>query len=113
MPSRALRVCGHAGCGVVSTEGLCYKHKKLHGWLSDTTRGNRHQRGYGTKWNKLRLKVLKRDNHQCVHCKKQNKITYANQVDHITPKSQGGNDALCNLQSLCLCCHCLKTIEER
>lgn len=113
MPNRAPRICGHGGCGVVTTEGLCDKHKISHGWGGDAERGNRHERGYGTKWDKLRLKVLKRDHYQCQQCAKQNKIASANQVDHIIPKARGGDDSFINLQSLCVACHRQKTIEER
>ncbi|MDE1465644.1 HNH endonuclease signature motif containing protein [Spartinivicinus sp. A2-2] len=42
-----------------------------------------------------------------------NKLTPANIVDHIKPKSQGGNDALENLQAICRPCHQKKTDQEK
>jgi len=33
-------------------------------------------------------------------------------VDHILPKSQGGDDGMDNLQAICNECHETKTIEE-
>lgn len=113
MPNRAPRLCSYAGCGSVSTDGYCDKHKKLSGWESDTVRGNRHERGYGTKWDKLRLKILKRDNYLCTQCKRNGKVTAGTQVDHIKPKLLGGTDNSDNLQTLCVPCHKQKTINER
>tara|TARA_R110002051_G_scaffold325869_1_gene432654 strand:+ start:8496 stop:8714 length:219 start_codon:yes stop_codon:yes gene_type:complete len=37
---------------------------------------------------------------------------YDHAVDHIKPKSQGGDDSHSNLQSLCAPCHQIKTDEE-
>jgi len=41
-----------------------------------------------------------------------NKLTEAKQVDHITPKAQGGTDDMDNLQSICVECHTTKTQLE-
>jgi len=113
MPSRAPRLCPYPGCGLVTTGGPCDNHKKKHGWVSDSERGNRHDRGYGTKWDKLRKKILRRDNYLCQPCYKENKLTSASSVDHITPKAHGGTDDRSNLQSICTHCHKLKTAKER
>lgn len=64
-------------------------------------RGSRHARGYGTAWDKLRLTILRRDNHLCVACLKQGRVSPAKSVDHILPKAKGGTDDPANLQSLC------------
>ena len=77
-------------------------------WL----RTSRHQRGYGTAWNKLRHRILERDKRLCRACWRKGLITVATHVDHIVPKARGGGDEETNLQSLCEPCHSLKTIED-
>lgn len=74
------------------------------------SRTSRHDRGYGTAWDKLRLRILKRDKHLCQGCLP--RPTPATQVDHITPKAKGGTDDEDNLQSLCAPCHEAKTIKD-
>ncbi|MBQ2263252.1 MAG: HNH endonuclease [Loktanella sp.] len=79
-------------------------------WQGD--RGTRHQRGYGHRWVKLRDTILQRDGHLCIPCLHNGRPTPAKQVDHITPKSQGGTDEHDNLQSICVDCHKAKTASE-
>jgi len=43
---------------------------------------------------------------------KAGRYTPAREVDHITPKEQGGTDELGNLQSICKACHADKTAQE-
>lgn len=71
------------------------------------------QRGYGTQWQKLRKKILQRDNYLCLPCKQCDRLTAATQVDHIINKASGGTDDETNLQSICDDCHEQKTITER
>lgn len=114
MPSRAPCICSHAGCGRLVTKGArCQQHEKLAGWyLYEQQQGNRHERGYGYQWEKLRKKILSRDNYLCVNCLSKNIMLPAKQVDHIVPKAHGGTDAPSNLQSLCVACHRRKTAQE-
>lgn len=75
--------------------------------------GNRHSQGYGTAWDKLRVRILARDAYSCVPCRERDgAIRPAHAVDHIVPKSQGGTDAMSNLQAICTDCHQQKTLEE-
>ena len=74
--------------------------------------GNRHARGYGYQWNKLRLIALERDHYLCKMCESMGRITTANTVDHIKAKAQNGTDSMDNLQSLCGPCHKAKTARE-
>lgn len=67
---------------------------------------------YGHAWRKLRKAVFARDNKLCQVCIKQDRLTPATEVDHIIPKSQGGIDAMDNLQSICSNCHKVKTQNE-
>lgn len=73
---------------------------------------SRHARGYGAAWVKARDAALKRDGHLCQPCLMAGRPTPAKQVDHITPRAQGGTDDLDNLQSICRDCHNAKTGRE-
>lgn len=63
-------------------------------------------RGYGARWRKLRKMVLAAQP-LCVRCDRP-----AKHVDHIVPRSQGGDDSMANLQALCATCHNRKTARE-
>lgn len=73
---------------------------------------SRQSRGYGQQWVRLRARILERDNHLCRPCLAAGRVTAANQVDHIKPKAQGGNDADDNLQAICKPCHDDKTTRD-
>jgi 5-methylcytosine-specific restriction endonuclease McrA len=48
--------------------------------------------------------VLRRDNHQCAYCGKS-----ANTIDHVQPKSRGGQDTWENLVACCFKCNNVKS----
>lgn len=70
------------------------------------------QRGYGAKWRKLRKRVMDRDSWLCQVCLKAGRITPATEVDHIIPKSKGGDDSMHNLQGICRADHQAKSQRE-
>ncbi|TQE92725.1 MAG: HNH endonuclease [Spiribacter salinus] len=112
MPRRPPRPCSYPGCPRYATKrARCDQHQPV-GWVADTQRGTRHERGYGTRWDKLRQRVLQRDDYLCQVCLSKGRVTPANEVDHITPKAQGGTDAEGNLQAICRSCHRDKTAKE-
>lgn len=93
------------------------------GWAEwQAKRGNRHQRGYGSEWDKIREQVIKRDNHLCQEHLRQGVLLEvvtgnprhprAANVDHIIPRAQGGSDDGSNLELLCKTCHDRKTNRE-
>lgn len=82
---------------------------KPSGW----SRESRHKRGYGSAWDKRRAEALERDGHCCVKCRAEGRDVPATNVDHITPKSRRGTDALSNLQSLCDRHRAIKDREDR
>lgn len=51
-----------------------------------------------------RVDVLRRDNHRCVFCGVSAKKAEL-EVDHVVPFSQGGSNAIGNLQTLCKVCN--------
>lgn len=113
MPSAAPKPCGHPGCGVLVRDGTsrCPKHPKANSF-ADKRRGNRHERGYGSAWDKLRAFVLARDEGLCQSCVKAHRVSLAKEVDHVVPKAEGGTDCATNLQSICRACHLDKTSTE-
>lgn len=82
------------------------------GWKPDAVRGTRQERGYGAEWERLRRRILERDEGLCQPCLERGRPTVGTQVDHILPKSRGGTDDLANLQTICLACHNAKTARE-
>lgn len=90
------------------------------GWKPDTQRGNRHQRGYGSVWDKTRERILDRDKHLCQVHLKRGDVVVGDEVDHITSKAEARvlgwttkqieDDS--NLQTLCNTCHKDKTARE-
>lgn len=82
------------------------------GWKPDAIRGSRHQRGYGAAWDRIRQRILKRDEGLCQPCLAEGRTSLGVQVDHIVPKAQGGDDSDANLQAICEACHKAKTARE-
>ena len=74
--------------------------------------GSRHERGYGTAWDKIRKQIMQRDGYLCQPCRRQGRPTPAKAVDHITPKAKDGTDDPDNLQAICNDCHKAKTKAE-
>jgi len=87
-------------------------HRKGHVANRDDRR-NSFDRGYDTKWNKLR-NIFIQDNPICVGCKPKGWIVAARIVDHIIPVHVAPERRLdvSNLQSLCRTCHTIKTNED-
>lgn len=119
MPMLPPKPCSKPGCpGYAKKLGRCEKHQTpaagviVHDiqpkpWGTTTT--SRHARGYGKQWQVARLAALRRDSFLCVSCKSVGIVNNASEVDHIKPKSEGGDNGLDNLQSLCGRCHKEKT----
>ncbi|HAZ7288103.1 TPA: HNH endonuclease [Escherichia coli] len=114
MPQRTPKACRVRGCRHTTTDpsGYCESHKN-EGWKQYKPGQSRHQRGYGSKWDVIRARVLKRDKGLCQLCLHAGVVGEAKTVDHIIPKAHGGTDADSNLQSLCWPCHKAKTARER
>ena len=67
------------------------------------------ERGYGYQWRKkLRPMVLRRR----PICATPGCNRPSEEVDHIVPRSRGGDDSFENLQGLCKMCHSRKTVQH-
>lgn len=80
--------------------------------FGDRARGSRHERGYGTAWEKTRKVIFARDCGLCQPCRRTGILHEANEVDHIVPKYEGGTDDHANLQAINAECHAAKTAAE-
>lgn len=112
MPRSAPKPCRVCGRLVHDGSGRCDEHKVRDNTFADRRRGSRHERGYGTEWERTRERILERDGGLCQPCVRAERVTPAVAVDHITPKAEGGTDDDDNLQSICKCCHDVKTAAE-
>ena len=114
MPPRTPKACRVRGCRNTTTDpsGYCESHKG-EGWRQYKSGQSRHQRGYGTKWEVIRTRILKRDGGLCQNHLRKGIVKQASCVDHIKAKAHGGTDDDSNLESLCWSCHAAKTARER
>lgn len=93
------------------TKHIRDKYKPEWNWGLDSIRGNRHERGYGNDWEKLRNSYIA-EHALCEICLQIKAISLATDVDHIIPfRGIGDPNRLNrnNLQALCKTCHNRKT----
>ena len=85
---------------------------KLPAYRRPDHRPSRHVRGYTNAWYRLRAWHIAR-HPLCAHCEARGVVTPAQDVDHINPISNGGDNLdPDNLQSLCRACHNIKTRNQ-
>jgi 5-methylcytosine-specific restriction protein A len=102
MPNAAPRICTKPGCGVlVHGASRCPAHRVVEGSFADRRRGSRHERGYGSEWDKRRVEILRRDGGVCQPHQAKGIVHPGNIVDHRTPKAEGGTDEPGNLWCVC------------
>jgi len=100
MPMRLARPCRHPGCPKLD----CEEHSRR----GLDQRQSAAKRGYGRRWQQLRLMYLRTK----PICEVAGCDQPATDVDHITPKRDGGQDVWDNLQALCHSHHSKKTMKE-
>ena len=78
----------------------------------DKERGTATERGYDSKWRKVRAEKLKRDP-LCFDCTLAGRVTPANEVHHIVKVKDAPKLRLDmrNLMSLCKPCHSIRTLK--
>lgn len=107
------RGCSWQGCPGLAKEGAryCGAHLAEARKARDAAKGERAKHYKTAHWQRLRMVVLRQEP-LCRECKDMGRLTPATVVDHIKPLSDGGTDAMTNLQPLCKECHDLKTNRE-
>lgn len=110
MPYKPLLACAWPGCpSLAAADRLyCAEHQPKADRAEQDRRGTSSQRGYGVRWQRLRLLVLARD----PICKYPGCHELSTDVDHIVSKANGGTDSMDNLQGLCHEHHSLKTVTH-
>lgn len=112
MPYRPKRPCSYPGCPNLTDGRFCEKHAK-----EEARRYEHFQRDpatrkrYGGVWRKIRAVYLA-SHPLCERCKRQGKITPAEEVHHMRPLSEGGTNDFSNLMALCTSCHSEITARE-
>ncbi len=103
MPRRPPHPCQHPGCGVLvdGSDSRCPGHRRQVAREREDRRGSSTARGYGSDWQRLRLRKLQTDPH-CASCKSQERVSLAEEIDHIQPIAERPDLRLVwsNLQSL-------------
>lgn len=106
---KPLHVCAEPGCSELCAGTYCAQHerptKRVRG--VDVRPGST-ARGYDYKWQKTRAAFLK----AYPWCMWPGCTRKATDVDHITPRAQGGGDDWENLQALCHEHHSVKTARH-
>ena len=91
---------------------LTNRLKTLPNRLSNGSQVGQVSRVGGSRWKRIRLEHLAEEP-LCRSCKKHDRVTLAEEVDHIKPLWEGGQEYdRDNLQSLCKNCHIDKTSKE-
>ena len=110
MPYKPLKPCRYPGCGALTAERYCDKHKPER---APDNRATANSRGYNARWRRAR-KMFLAEHPLCAECEKNGRLTAATVVDHIIPHK--GDQALfwdeSNWQPLCKRCHDRKTVRE-
>lgn len=113
MPSLPLNACRNPSCPALVRSGFCPECQRSRPVYVPPPKpaferhgGTRHERGYGYQWVKQRTAHLKREPN-CRLCGQP-----GTQVDHIRPKSAGGDESDRNMQTLCKKCHQKKSAKE-
>ena len=117
MPYKPRQPCAFPGCSQFAENKrrngqYCTEHQKVM-----DKRYNRYERDpesyrrYGRAWKHIRNCYIKA-HPLCEECKRQNKLTPAEEVHHIVPLSHGGSNHDHNLMALCNSCHSRFTVES-
>lgn len=109
MPPATKKPCAQPGCPHLTTRSSrCDDHTTQHNWSHSATFEQRYQMSR-SEFNRLRLRVLKRDQHTCYLCAATDCVT----ADHITPVAEGGaHKDTRNWATICTDCHREKTRRE-
>ena len=117
MPFAPPTPCSEPGCPALTHDRFCPGHKRQRQQRYDKARGSSSARGYGRRWRKLRLFILRRDPickcsiEGCPVCGGAGCTRASTDADHRISRP-AGSDNPSNLQGLCHDCHSVKTARE-
>lgn len=107
---REIEGCGFADIDITNDE-LTIKSRRFVREEKVRADNRNRQRKYAAKgggnperWNAIRVAILQRDDYICAYCGKK-----ARTVDHIKPKSKGGDERSTNLVACCYGCNLHKS----
>ena len=105
MPYKPKRPCSHPGCPRLTNGQFCEEHQKQENKRYEKyDRPPEMKKWYGRAWKRIRDRHIAQ-HPLCEVCKRNGRLTPAEEVHHIIPLSQGGTHEDSNLMSLCKCCH--------
>ena len=117
MPEAAKRPCRKPSCPALTHATYCDAHAPEARRQREQWKGSAASRGYDAAWQRVRLRILKRDNYLCIPCLKRGRITPAEAVDHIVPIRVAPDRRLdetnCQAIGVVCGCHHQKTMEDQ
>ena len=112
MPRKPKRPCSYPGCPLLTEERYCEQHEMLA--AKNYERYDRNpvvRKRYGRAWKRIRDRYIK-EHPLCEECRRQGRLTPAEEVHHVLPLSHGGTNSMDNLMSLCTSCHSRITARD-
>ena len=112
MPRKPKRPCSYPGCPELTEGRYCIEHEELA--AKNYERYDRDpsvRKRYGRSWKRIRDRYIQA-HPLCEECRKQGRLTPAEEVHHIVPLSQGGDSSYGNLMALCTSCHSRITARD-
>ena len=113
MSLRPKHTCNHPGCGELTNERFCEKHKQQARQRYDANRPEWHGMYNDPRYQGARMRYL-RQHPLCVECEREGRIVPATKLDHV--KDHKGDYDLfwddSNWQGLCERHHNSKTAKE-
>jgi 5-methylcytosine-specific restriction protein A len=114
MPEAINRPCAWPGCRALTTYATyCYTHSTKARADRERRFGTADERGYDARWRRYRVAYLAA-HPLCVLCERAGRVTAAEEIDHIIPRSVKPYLFWepTNHQGLCRVCHRAKTAQE-
>lgn len=112
MPRKPRHPCGYPNCPELTETQYCPAHQKVM-----SSRYNRYgrspdmKRRYNGAWPRISKRFIAA-HPLCEVCKREGRITAAEEVHHIIPLANGGTHNESNLMALCKECHSRITAKE-
>jgi len=107
MPSKPNKICLYPGCPNLTTASYCVEHTRAKNREYNRHRLERDPEAYaryGRRWHVIRdLYISKHP--LCARCFDSGRLVPAEEVHHIRPLTDGGDNSDENLMSLCKSCH--------